>query len=489
MSEKRILAFDFGASSGRAMICTLKDGKLDLREIHRFSNDPVKVTGTLYWDVLRLFYEIKQGINKATLDGGFDSIGIDTWGVDFSMINKQGQLMDNPVHYRDTRTDGIEETVYKKIPEQKLYSIAGTQKMSFNTVYQLAALKEKNAELLALCDKVLLIPDLFAYLLTGKMRTEYSNASTTNILDATTQKIDTSILSAIGVKEDIFCPMIRPGEVYGMLSDEICEELHCNPVPVIAVATHDTASAVAAVPTNKKDYVYISCGTWSLFGTVNDKPILTEESCKIGYTNEGASDGKIRYLKNIMGLWLIQQSRNEWKRQGLDVSFDEMERAAREAQPFKCFINPDAPDFVAPGNMPARVTEYCRKTGQFVPTTMGEILRCIYQSLAFKYRYSTELLEHLTGKKIDSIHMIGGGIKDQLLCSMTASCCNRTVLAGPVEATVTGNVIYQMISLGMIKDLQEGRKIVYNSFPIKTYTPESPELWDAAYEEFKKYNK
>ncbi len=487
MENKRILAFDFGASSGRAMICTLENGKLNMEEIHRFSNDPVTIHGRLYWDILRLFHEIKQGITKATLNGGFDCIGIDTWGVDFGLIDKQGNLLGCPYNYRDPGNVGMYKEVQKLISKTDLYARTGIQFLEFNTVYQLMKLKLNTPEILDMADKALLIPDLFAYFLTGEMRTEYTDASTTDLLDAKTQMIDTELLEILNVKKDLFAKMIRPGESYGMLSDEICEELHCEKVPVFAVATHDTASAVAAVPTLNKDYCYISCGTWSLFGTVIDEPILTEDSCLAAYTNEGASDGKIRYLKNIMGLWLIQQSRNEWKRQGLDVSFDEMEKAAKEAEAFKCFIDPDAPDFVTPGNMPKRVQEYCKRTGQYVPQTMGEILRCIYQSLALKYKYAIEILENITGKKYEFIHMIGGGIKDGLLCQMTADACARPVKAGPVEATVTGNVLVQLIALGLIKDLDEGRKIVLNSFEIKDYDSKEAEGFNNAYETFKKY--
>lgn len=485
MENKRILAFDFGASSGRAMICTLENGKLNMEEIHRFANDPVTIHGRLYWDILRLFYEIKQGITKATLNGGFDCIGIDTWGVDFGLIDKQGNLLGCPYNYRDSGNVGMYKEVRKLISKTDLYKKTGLQFLEFNTIYQLMKLKINTPEILEMADKALLIPDLFAYFLTGEMRTEYTDASTTDLLNAKTQTIDTELLKILGVKEDLFAKMIRPGECYGMLSDEICEELHCEKVPVFAVATHDTASAVAAVPTLKKDYCYISCGTWSLFGTVIDEPILTEESCEAAYTNEGASDGKIRYLKNIMGLWLIQQSRKEWQRQGLDVSFDEMERAARGAEPFKCFIDPDAPDFVTPGNMPKRVQEYCKRTGQFVPETMGEILRCIYESLALKYKYAIEILENITNKKYEYIHMIGGGIKDSLLCQMTADACGRKVLAGPVEATVTGNVLVQLIALGLIKDLDEGRQIVLNSFDIKEYESLEADGFSKAYESFK----
>lgn len=487
MKNKKILAFDFGASSGRAMISQIENGKLVIEEIHRFANEPVSVNGRLYWDVLRLFHEIKQGILKANATGGFDCIGIDTWGVDFGLLDKEGQLLANPVHYRDVRTEGMQDSFYKKMSNTALYAATGTQQLDLNTIYQLEALVNNQPELLAQTKKILLIPDLFAYFLTGEMRTEYTEASTTGMLDPATKEWSEEVLNALGISSDMFGEMINPGQVYGNLLPEICEELHCDSVPVIAVATHDTASAVASVPTQEKDYAYISCGTWSLFGTVNDQPILSEESLAAGFTNEGASDGKIRYLKNIMGLWLIQQSRNEWRRQGLDVSFDEMERAAKEAEPFRCFVDPDAKDFVAPGNMPKRVQEFCRRTGQYVPADMGEILRCIYQSLAFKYRYTVESLEKISQKKIASIHMIGGGIKDQLLCSMTADFCRKTVKAGPVEATVTGNVAVQMMHFGILKDLNEARAVIADSFPIKTYEPAENFDGESAYEEFKKY--
>lgn len=485
MAYKRFLAFDFGASSGRAMLAVLKDGKIEMKEIHRFSNDPVQVGERLSWDILRLFHEIKQGIVLAVQDGGFDAIGIDTWGVDFGLINEFGELISNPANYRDTRTEGIPEEVYKVVSEQEIYSTAGIQKMNFNTLYQLYYLAKNRPAVLEQAKSFLMIPDLFAYFLTGEKRLEYTNASTTNMLDAKTKKINTELLDKLGIKTDIFPKMIFPGEIYGNLLPEICEELHCESVPVIAVPTHDTASAVCAVPTTHKDYAYISCGTWSLLGTVIDEPVLSEESREIGFTNEGAYDGKIRYLRNIMGLWLIQQSRAEWKRQGLNVSFDEMENSAREAEPFKCFVNPDAVDFVAPGNMPKRVTEFCKKTGQFVPESMGEILRCIYQSLAMKYRFAVEGMEKITGKNFACIHMIGGGIKDKLLCQMTADACGKQVVAGPVEATVTGNIITQMMAFGLIKDDAEAKKIIIDSTDIKVFEPCDTAKWEEHFEEYK----
>lgn len=485
MSNKKVLAFDFGASSGRAMLSKLENGKLVIEEIHRFANEPVLVNGHLYWDVLRLFHEIKQGILKASHAGGFDCIGIDTWGVDFGLLGEDDQLLANPTHYRDARTEGMQEEYYKEMSSKELYKRTGTQQIDLNSVYQFKALAKKQPWLLEKTKTILFIPDLFAFFLTGVKRTEYTEASTTGMLNPKTKQWDEEVLKVLGLNKKMFGEMIKPGEVYGFLLDEICEELHCEKVPVIAVATHDTASAVASVPTTQKDYAYISCGTWSLFGTVNDEPILTEESLEAGFTNEGASDGKIRYLKNIMGLWLIQQSRNEWKRRGLDVSFDEMERAARSAKPYECFVDPDAKDFVAPGNMPKRVQEFCRRTGQYVPKDMGEILRCIYQSLAFKYRYTVETLEKISDKKITSIHMIGGGIKDELLCSMTADFCRKTVVAGPVEATVTGNVAVQMMHFGIFKDLNEARTVIANSFPVKTYEPNANFNGEEAYCRFK----
>ena len=487
MKKNQILAFDFGASSGRAMLSRIEEGKMVIEEIHRFSNDPVLVNGHLYWDVLRLFHEIKQGISKATNAGGFDSIGIDTWGVDYGLLDKDGQLIGNPYNYRDIRTDGMQEEFYKKMPKEELYAETGIQQVDLNTVYQLQAAIKYRPQDLEQAQTLLLMPDLFAYFLTGAKRIEYTNASTTGLLDPNTKDWNEKVLSVLGLKKELFGEIIKPGEIYGNLLPEICEELHCDSVPVIAVATHDTASAVASVPTKEKDYAYISCGTWSLFGTVNDEPILTEESRQIGFTHEGASDGKIRYLKNIMGLWLIQQSRQEWKRQGLDVSFDEMENAAKQAEPFKCFVDPDAKDFVAPGNMPKRVQEFCKRTGQYVPQNMGEILRCIYQSLAFKYRYATEMLEKLIGHKLPIIHMIGGGIKDQLLCRMAADYCQRTVMAGPVEATVTGNAAVQFMAFGEFKDLNHARQVIKDSFPIKTYEPDTSLNLDPHFEEFKKY--
>lgn len=353
MAGKRVLAFDFGASSGRAILASYEDGKISMQEIHRFSNDPVTVCGVFHWDVLRLFFEIKQGITKAVHQGGFDAIGIDTWGVDFGLLDKKGRLLNNPVHYRDERTVGMIEKVFETIPAEELYGRTGIQFARLNTLFQLAALRQDEPETLAQAETLLLMPDLFAYLLTGVKRAEYTEVSTTQCLDPKTGDWAFDLLERLDIPTRLFPPIIDAGQTYGLLSDAICEELGCPKVPVIAVATHDTGSAVAAVPTEQDDFIYISCGTWSLFGTELPEPVINETSRKYNLTNEGGYGRTVRFLKNIMGLWLIQESRRQWIREGADVSYADLEREALAAKPFQCFINPDDPSFEMPGNLPA----------------------------------------------------------------------------------------------------------------------------------------
>lgn len=484
---KRVLSFDFGASSGRAMLATLEDGKINMKEIHRFSNDTVIVSGTMYWDILRLFFEIKTGITKALNDGGFDAIGIDTWGVDFGLLDKKGNLIANPVHYRDTRTEPIPQMVFDEfISKDELYARTGMQFMRFNTIYQLMYLKYNEPELLARTDKFLMTPDLFAYMLTGEIKEEMSIASTSNLLNPNTRDWDFELIEKLGLNKDIFAPIVKPGNVYGMLSDQICEELGCDKVPVIAVCGHDTASAVAATPSLSDDFVYISCGTWSLFGIENSNPILTAEAAEANFTNEGGFNDTVRFLKNIMGLWLIQESRRQWRREGTEVGFDVLEKEALESEPFKCFVDVDDPSFETAGNLPKRVKAYCEKTGQYVPQTRGEIMRCIYQSLAMKYKHTFNTLERLGNRKYNSINILGGGIKDKLLCQMTSDACNVNVLAGPTEATVMGNIAVVYYALGELKDFKDIRKTVSNSTDIKTYMPTGNDAWEKAYADYLK---
>ena len=483
---KRVLAFDFGASSGRAIIGCFDGDKITLEEVHRFSNDPVSVGGTVYWDVLRLFYEIKQGIIKAKIAGGFDSIGIDTWGVDFGLIDSEGKLMENPVHYRDARTAGLVDEAFKTMPKEKLYGITGIQFMELNTLFQLISLKKYRPWMLERADKMLFMPDLFGYMLTGKMCAEYSIASTSQLIDLDKRTWSKEILDAFGIKESVFAPLVQPGTVLGELSKEICEECGVDPVPVISVCGHDTQSAITSVPCEDGDFAFLSSGTWSLFGTELDKPIVNETSMNINITNEGGFDGSTGFLKNIIGLWLIQESRRQWKREGKEYSYADLEKLALAAEPFKCFIDPDAPEFVPHGNIPERVREFCRKTGQYVPETVGEIMRCIYESLAMKYRLTFEKLRECTERDYPVIHVIGGGTKDGLLCQMTANSCDRTVKAGPIEATVMGNVAVQLMSNGSVENIGQARKIVADSSELKTFEPKDTDKWAGAYENFLK---
>ena len=483
---KRVLAFDFGASSGRAIIGCFDGDKITLEEVHRFSNDPVSVGGTVYWDVLRLFYEIKQGIIKAKIAGGFDSIGIDTWGVDFGLIDSEGKLMENPVHYRDARTVGLVDEAFKTMPKEKLYGITGIQFMELNTLFQLISLKKYRPWMLERADKMLFMPDLFGYMLTGKMCAEYSIASTSQLIDLDKRTWSKEILDAFGIKESVFAPLVQPGTVLGELSKEVCEECGVDPVPVISVCGHDTQSAITSVPCEDGDFAFLSSGTWSLFGTELDKPIVNETSMNINITNEGGFDGSTGFLKNIIGLWLIQESGRQRQREGKEYSYADLEKLALAAEPFKCFIDPDAPEFVPHGNIPERVREFCRKTGQYVPETVGEIMRCIYESLAMKYRLTFEKLRECTERDYPVIHVIGGGTKDGLLCQMTANSCDRTVKAGPIEATVMGNVAVQLMSDGSVKNIGQARKIVADSSELKTFEPKDTDKWAGAYEDFLK---
>ena len=332
---KKVLAFDFGASSGRAIIGSFDGEKITLKEVHRFTNDPVDLGGTLYWDVLRLFYEIKQGIVKAKIAGGFDSIGIDTWGVDFGLIDKNGRLLENTVHYRDKRTSGLVEESFKSVPRQKMYDITGIQFMELNTLFQLISLKKQRPEMLERADKMLFMPDLFAYFLTGKMCSEYSIASTSQLIDINTRTWSKELLDAFGIKESLFAPLTEPGTQLGNLSKEICEECGVESVPVISVCGHDTQSAITAVPCESGDFAFLSSGTWSLFGTELQKPIVNETSLKINITNEGGFGGTTGFLKNIIGLWLIQESRRQWQREGKDYSYADLEKLALSEEPFK----------------------------------------------------------------------------------------------------------------------------------------------------------
>ena len=475
----------FGASSGRAMLAWLEDGGLKLEEVHRFSNEPVMAAGRLYWDVLRLFHELKKGICKAQAAGGFSALAIDTWGVDFGLLDRHGRLLQNPVHYRDLRTEGVPEKVFRTVSKEEIYSRTGIQYMRFNTIYQLAALKAEEPELLGQADGLLLIPDLFAFLLTGVRRAEYTNVSTTNLLNCAEKDWDWELIRRLGLPEMLFAPIIQPGEAYGLLLPAICEEAGCPPVPVLAVGSHDTASAVAAIPAlDAEPLAYISCGTWSLFGTELPEAVLTAESAAANFTNEAGCASTIRYLRNIMGLWIAQQCRAHWEKEGQDVSYGLLDAETEAAPAFKSYIDPDDPRFELPGDLPKRIRAYCRSTGQPVPESRGEILRCVYESLAMKYRYSLLGMEKLTGRKYGKLHMIGGGIKDRLLCRMTAAACGISVLAGPAEATASGNAAVQFMALGKLADLAHARQAVAKGTELCRYDPTEAGRWEEEYKRF-----
>ncbi len=483
---KRVLAFDFGASSGRAILGIFDGEKIGLQEVHRFSNDPVKINGTVYWDVQRLFFEIKQGILKAKEAGGFDSIGIDTWGVDFGLLRKDGTLVENPVHYRDARNDGMVEKATKYMSKERMYDITGIQFMDFNTIFQLLSLKENRPYILEEADKLLFMPDLLNYMLSGVKSTEFSIATTSQMVDLKTNNWSEEILDTFGINKKLLTDIAPTGAVIGQLSDEICEELGVPKADIVSVAAHDTQSAITATPCEFDDFAFISCGTWSLFGTEVKEPIINEASKKLNVTNEGGYDYTTAFLKNICGLWLIQESRRQWIREGKEYSYAELEKLALECEPFKCFIDPDASEFAPMGNLPRRVKEYCEKTGQYIPQTVGEIIRCIYESLALKYRYTFDGIKECTGKDYDRIHVMGGGTKDKLLLQMTAQSCNVNVYGGPIEATALGNVAIQLMSTGAIKDIKEARRIIAKGENLKLYEPKENSVWEKAYEDFKK---
>lgn len=477
----RVLAYDLGASSGRAMLGELRDGRIHMEELLRFPNDPVYVRRTLYWDVLRLYYNIKEGISQAVRRGGFASLGIDTWGVDFGLIRKEGQLVGNPVHYRDNRTDDYDECL---VTPEEAYDATGIEVVYFNTLYQLNALARKHPRILADADHVLLMPDLFNFMLCGEKKAEYTIASTTAMLDARTRQWDEAIIRKAGIPEHLMCEVVYPGTLCGLLTTDICNELGCEAASVLCIASHDTASAVAATPTQEKDFIFMSCGTWCLLGTVLDEPLINDRTRRYNFTNEGTVGGKIQFLKNIMGTWLIQESRRQWRREGSNYSFADLEELAILAEPFRCFIDPDAPEFSKPGDLPRRIREYCERTGQKIPESAGAVVRCIDESLAFKFRSTIEKLEDCTGKSYDSVNIMGGGAQSRLLCRMTAEATGREVIAGPVEATALGNVGVQLLYHKELADLSELRSVVAETSELDHYVPHEPERWNEAYRRY-----
>lgn len=480
-----IIAFDLGASSGRALLGRLKDGKIEIEELHRFPNDPVQAGDRLYWDILRLYHEIKQGLLKAKHQGiELQSMAIDSWAVDFGLIGNNGELVANPYHYRDRHTEGAMESLLAQIPPSVIFARTGIQFLPFNTIYQVYALKQANSPLLREGSRLLMIPDLLRYFLTGEMHNEFTNATTTQLYNPIEQAWDRELLRQLDLPVSWFGNVLKPGDRAGTIRKSVCEELGISPIPVYAAAEHDTGSAVAAVPAEDKSFAYLSCGTWSLMGTEVNKPVLSELARKLNFTNEGGVADTYRLLKNIMGLWILQECRREWEREGMSYSFPELVRMASEAKPSAVFIDPDDALFLLPGNMPSRVTQYCGRKGRPAPETAGEIARCILESLALKYRYVFELTERLSGRSFNGLHMVGGGIHNTLLAQWTANAIGKPVWAGPAEASAIGNLAVQWIAQGRFADIWEARKAIRESFPIEVYEPVERKEWKQAYDRF-----
>jgi len=481
-----ILAYDLGASSGRALLGRLNNGKIEVEELHRFSNDPVQVGDRLHWDILRLLHELKQALLLVKhRDIKLGSIAIDSWAVDFGLIGSNGELLGNPYHYRDHHTDGVMEQVVEELTATGIFAKTGIQFLPFNTIYQLAALKKADSPLLRDAKHFLMIPDLLRYFLTGEKYNEFSNATTTQLYNPIAGSWDDELIRSIGISPELFGEVVQPGAKVGRLRASLCEELGIASVPVYAAAEHDTGSAVAAVPALEKSFAYLSCGTWSLMGTEVDEPVINELSQQLNFTNEGGVYGTYRLLKNIMGLWILQECRRSWERAGISYTFPELVKLAEEAKPFAAFIDPDDPLFLHPGDMPARITEYCLRTRQTAPADTGAIVRCILESLALKYRNVLELTEQLSGQAFSGLHMVGGGIQNTLLCQWTANAIGKPVWAGPVEGSAIGNMIVQWIASGQLADIWEARKVIRESFPVDVYEPKQHEAWESAYRVFK----
>lgn len=472
MTEKHVIAIDLGASSGRVMDVSFDGKRINLSEAHRFPNIPVQTPNKLYWDVLRLWHEITVGIGKVD---SADSIGVDTWGVDVAFLDSTGELLSNPVHYRDPRTDGAMDWVFERMPRRDVFERTGIQFIQLNGLYQIASLVRDGSPLLDHADTMLTIADLFNYWLTGSKTCEFTEVTTTQLYNPKLADWDRDIMNAIGMPTDILTPIVQPGEKIGTYDG----------IDVIAPACHDTGSAVVAVPTTTQNYAYLSSGTWSLLGLEIKDAIISDEAYNANVTNEGGYDNTYRLLKNIMGLWVVDQCRSTWANEGDNYTFEQLTAMVQSADHFKAFIEPDDASFFTPGDMPARVVDYCKRTNQALPETHAEIMAIVYASLAYKYRYVLEQLINVSGQEVDRLHIIGGGSKNALLNQMTANAIGRPVVGGPAEATATGNAIVQLISLGELADVAEARTMLSQSKELVTYEPQNTDAWNANYERFK----
>ena len=463
---KTVLAFDFGASTGRAIKAHFDGKTITYEEIHRFDNIPKTVDGHVCHDVDMIFSEIKTAIEKA---GKVDSIAFDTWGVDYALLDKDGKIIHEPYHYRDERTQDALTKAFSKISADEIYEETGNQIMNINTLFQL--ISDGN---LAKADKLLFMPDLFAYLLTGQKVCEMTIASTSQMLDMKNKKWSGKVLETFGISEDLFPEIKESATINGEYKG----------IPVVSVAGHDTQCAVAAMPSKSENAAFLSCGTWSLIGCELDEPVMTAQSNALELSNEMGANGKINFLKNISGLWLIQETRRDLAETYRKYSYNELEMMARDSEKFRSFIDPDAPELSSHGNLPDKIRAYCKNTNQPVPETIGQVVRCIYESLAMKYRLALQQIGECTGKKFSVLHLMGGGTKDGFLCELAAQSLGIPVVAGPIEATALGNIVLQLIALGEIETIEKGREIIAETEKVKTFNEEHTSDWDEAFERF-----
>lgn len=475
------LAVDVGAESGRCFVGRFSGENLFIKEIHRFPNGPVHLSNHLYWNVFQIFSEIKNGISCAVkeTDCCLNGFGLDTWGVDFAFLDRNNELLGMPYHYRDQQTEGMLEEAFRRVSRREIYWQTGIQFMRLNSLYQLLALNIRESPLLTASHTLVMIPDLLNYWLTGNKSCEYTNATTTQCMDAGTRQWAWSLLDRLGIPRHIFPEIIQPGTELGTLLPHVVEETGASDVPVVAVATHDNASAVASIP--RTSDAWLSAGTWCVVGIELEEPIINELTFESNITNEGGICGAISMFKNVVGLWLIQECRRTWAANGKNLSYVEIGKLAARAKPFSAIIDPDAPEFLNPGDMPARIREWCIRSGQTAPEDEGAVARTIYESLALKYRWIFERLEKVRGRRLETLQIIGGGSQNRLLNQFVANALDRPVISGPTEATTVGNMLIQMLALNYISSLDEGRELIQRSFQTETFLPEEPQEWDEPY--------
>jgi sugar (pentulose or hexulose) kinase len=486
MKTRNFIAFDLGASNGRGIIGNYDGKKIALDILTRFDNGYVQVLDHYYWNILGIFDQVKLSLRKAASQckDSLVGIGVDSWGLDFALFDKKGDMISNPYCYRDPRTNDMIEEACQRVPRQEIFTITGVQFMQINSLYQLLAMVISGAPALKQAQKFLMIPDMINYWLTGRGVCEYTNASNTQMLDATTKQWAYPLIKAMGIPEKIFPEILEAGTILEQVSHPVLVETGLSPLPVIATVTADTGAAVASVPAKIKNFAYLSSGTWGLIGVEIPAPVLNNKVKKYNFGNEGGVFNTIRLLRNIPNLWLLQESRRIWALEGQNYSWDELIQMLDQTKPFLAYIDSDQSQFVLPENMPKTIQETCRKTGQSVPQTKGEIIRVILESLAFKYRHTIDKLTDILGKVPEAFHIVGGGARNKMLCQFAANACNMPVIVGPEEATALGNIMLQMIALGDLKSHAEGRELIQTSFPTDEYLPRNSEIWEEEYQKF-----